>query len=51
MFVGKIKIEAAVMLSDADMTARSGASNCARASRRLSADLITVAPAAAPVAW
>jgi hypothetical protein len=48
MFVGKIKIEAAVMLSDADMTARSGASNCARASRRLS---ITVAPAAAPVAW
>ena len=33
------------------LTARSAASNCARASRRSSADPITAAPAAAPIAW
>jgi hypothetical protein len=49
--IGKIKIDAARMLSDAILTTRSGASNWARASRRSSTDPIAAAPAAAPVAW
>jgi hypothetical protein len=50
MLIGKIKIEPAGILGDADTDRPLGTSNCARASRRSSADPITVALAAAPVA-
>jgi hypothetical protein len=52
VLIGKIKIKAAGLLSDTDTDgARSRASNCARASSRSSADPITAALAATPVAW
>jgi hypothetical protein len=50
MLIGKIKIEPAGMLGDARI-ARSGPSNCARASNKSSAERMAAALGADPLAW
>jgi hypothetical protein len=51
MLIGKIKIEPPAYSATRVLTARSGPSNCARASNKSSADRMAAALGADPVAW
>jgi len=51
MLIGKIKIEPPAYWATRVLTARSGPSNCARASNKSSADRMAAALGVDPVAW